>query len=323
MATPATFTTLGALHDLPSNDEILDRIKSLARNFLPEGWRNWQLINSIDLDFQVDPSILNKLRFLLPTEGIAKAFDPSAAALKEHPFRDMKVKMLSWAFCRGLVFSPSTLSKQIRGSSQNHDVMGPAVTALKPSLLSREAADRVLSGTSAEPSVRRSSTESSVRMEVLEARTQRVENSLTEILTELRKKNDEEVSSYSLSDSEAEESSSPEDWIAPALWNEEEDVVVEPDLHSFSFDPCTKELEPIVPLPSSEMESLGLSCHRFGSAGWSKIPFLEAQKEIHAGGVFSRLKVPEIDCRPSAEAELLANMDGTFGVLSHGLLLRR
>uniref|UniRef100_A0A8D8T2D0 Uncharacterized protein n=1 Tax=Cacopsylla melanoneura TaxID=428564 RepID=A0A8D8T2D0_9HEMI len=136
----------------------------------------------------------------------------------------MKVKMLSWAFCRGLVFSPSTLSKQIRGSSQNHDVMGPAVTALKPSLLSREAADRVLSGTSAEPSVRRSSTDSSVRMEALEARTQRVENSLTEILTELRKKNDEEVLevfSYSPSESEAEESSSPENWIAPALLNEE------------------------------------------------------------------------------------------------------
>uniref|UniRef100_A0A8D8X2Z0 Uncharacterized protein n=1 Tax=Cacopsylla melanoneura TaxID=428564 RepID=A0A8D8X2Z0_9HEMI len=71
-------------------------------------------------------------------------------------------------------------------------------------------------------------------------------------------------------------------------------------------------------------ESLRQSCPRFGSAGWSKIPFLEAQKEIHAGGVFSRLKVnPEIDCRPSAEAELLANMDGTFGVLSHGLLLQR
>lgn len=157
IATPATFTTLGALHDLPSNDE------ALARSSLPEGWRNWQLINSIDLDFQVEPSILNKVRFLLPTEGIAKAFEPSATSLKEQPFRNMKVKMLSWAFCLGLVLSPSALSKQIRGSSHNYDIMVSEVSALKNSFLSREAADRLRSGSSPGPSVTRSSSDLSMR----------------------------------------------------------------------------------------------------------------------------------------------------------------
>uniref|UniRef100_A0A8D9BD23 Uncharacterized protein n=1 Tax=Cacopsylla melanoneura TaxID=428564 RepID=A0A8D9BD23_9HEMI len=132
----------------------------------------------------------------------------------------------------------------------------------------------------------RSSSDYSVRMRP-ELNT--LENSLTETMKELRKKNDEEVLevfSYSPSESEAEESSSPEDWIAPALWNEEEDVVVEPDLHSFSFDPCTKELEPIVPLPSSEMESLGLSCHRFGSAGWSRSHSWSPKGNLCWWGVF-------------------------------------
>lgn len=328
---------MGALHDLPSHDEILDRLKELARNTLPIGWRDWTLINSIDLDFEVDPSILNKLRFVLPTEGIARAFDPSATSLKEHPFRGMKVKMLSWAFCRGLVFCPSSLSMQIRGSSSSHETMMEAISSLKSSLLSREAADLLLSGSSSDiPSQRASSSKDSTtppggveaRLSAQEARTQRIESALEGILKELQKKNQpeqpdhEDLSCYS---SDSEISSVADEWQAPAMFDdsEGEELIIEPDI-SFAFEPSIKELEPIVPPPSVGIEAQGIECQRLNSSGWAKIPFAEAQKEIQAGGMFSRLKInPEIEAHPSKEGELLANMDGTLGVLTHALLLQR
>lgn len=104
----------------------------------------------------------------------------------------------------------------------------------------------------------------------------------------------------------------------------EEELIIEPDI-SFAFEPSIKELEPIVPPPSVGIEARDIECHRLNSSGWAKIPFAEAQKEIQAGGgMFSRLKInPEIEAHPSKEGELLANMDGTLGVLTHALLLQQ
>ncbi|KAL1447259.1 hypothetical protein WDU94_005581 [Cyamophila willieti] len=326
MATASTFTTLGALHDLPSNDDVLDRLKTLAKSILPEGWEDWTLINSIDLDFAVDPSVLNKLRFVLPYEGIARAFDPSSSSLKEHRLREMKVKMLSWAFCRGLIFSPSSLSKQIRGTSSSHDSFMSATAKIRSSLPSREAADRLLAGSPrSTTSSRRASTSGDslarlesfeARFEAQEARTERVENTLEKILSELQKRNPSSALDSSPSPSSDSQSSETEDWEPPSMFSD-----TEPE---FSFGPSTKEMEPSVPLPAPELEALGIECQRLNSGSWAKIPFLEAQKDIHASGVFSRLKVnPEMEGRLSAKDDILAKMEGSLGILTHGLLLQR
>lgn len=194
MATPAYFTTLGALHDTPSGDVILDRLKELARATLPDGWREWTLLNSNDLDFMVDSSVLNKVRFALPTLGISQAFNPSATSLKELPYKQMKTKMLSWAFCRGLVFSPSNLSKQIRGSCSSHEAFIQAIASMKPLLMSREAADRLLSDSGTAP-VRRTSSSPAIsdsleaRFAAQDERIQRLESAMDQILKELQKNN--------------------------------------------------------------------------------------------------------------------------------------
>uniref|UniRef100_A0A8D8Q6H0 Uncharacterized protein n=1 Tax=Cacopsylla melanoneura TaxID=428564 RepID=A0A8D8Q6H0_9HEMI len=363
MATAATFTTLGALHDLPSNDATLDRLKELARSSLPDGWRDWTLINSIDLDFAVDPVTLNKVRFALPTDGVARAFDPSASGLKEHRFKEIKIRMLSWAFCRGLVFSPSNLSKQIRGSSTSHERMVAAISPLRSNILSREAADSLLSAGSAGTPSRRSSTASEApprhdslearlvsqesrlatqesRFEAQEARfvaqetrNQNLQNALDGILRALQSRTqmDQETTQAlppapSLSPSYVSESdagSEPGDWEAPSMLVESADEVFDTDM-SFNLETSTKEMEPSIPLPSPDIEAKGMQCQRLNSKGWDKIPYAEAQKEIQAGGVFSRLKVnPEIEGRSSSEAQALSNMDATLGVITHGLLLQR
>lgn len=337
MATPTTFTTLGAIHDLPSNDDILDRLKALARNILPQGWRDWTLINSINLDFSVDSTVLNKLQFALPADGIARAFDPAATGLKEHPYKDMKIKMLSWAFCRGLVYSPSSLSKQIRGSSASHESFMCATSSIRSSLLSRKSTDRLLAGSASGVPSRRDSSASDTmsrlesldsRLAAQDARTERVENALERILSELqgtRNKVQLDQDSFPGSPSASGVSSDAEEWEPPSLFaeSEVEDVSVEPDF-SFAFGPSTKEMEPAIPPPAPEIEALGIECQRLNSSGWSKIPFAEAQKEIQASGVFGRLKVnPEIERRPSAKDDILAKMDGTLGCITHGLLLQR
>ena len=124
MASPLTSHTLSELFDLRAesakDNEILDRIKSLAAGCLPPGWKDWKIIaTSKDevLEDPIDPQVLNKIRFALPTTGMVRAFNPTITALSEKTYRDMKINMLRWPFCLGLVIAPSSLAAKIRGSA--------------------------------------------------------------------------------------------------------------------------------------------------------------------------------------------------------------
>nr|CAH7735176.1 unnamed protein product [Callosobruchus chinensis] len=116
MALPSSFNTLGDLYDdKTTENEVLSRLKQLAQQWLPNGWRDWQVAQgAADEQEQLDQQTLNKLRFGLPTIGIAKAFNPEARTLKEKPYRDMKTQMLQWGFCRGLIIGPPELAARIR-----------------------------------------------------------------------------------------------------------------------------------------------------------------------------------------------------------------
>nr|CAI5832558.1 unnamed protein product [Callosobruchus analis] len=59
------------------DDEVLIRLKRLAAEFLPEGWKDWRADISLN-EPEVDPQLINKIRFALPTVGIALAFDSKA-----------------------------------------------------------------------------------------------------------------------------------------------------------------------------------------------------------------------------------------------------
>lgn len=70
----------------PEENAILSRIKNLAANHLPKGWRSWKIIvHSKEelLGTEMDPRVLNKIRFALPTVGLARAFVPDCSSLPE------------------------------------------------------------------------------------------------------------------------------------------------------------------------------------------------------------------------------------------------
>lgn len=87
--------------------------------------------NLFGSELQVDPQILNKLRFALPTVGIAKAFNPSATDLPDKQYRDYKVNMLRWSFCRGLIISPPSLLNKLNGSAAQAEIFLHAVAPIK------------------------------------------------------------------------------------------------------------------------------------------------------------------------------------------------
>ncbi|KAI5700244.1 hypothetical protein M8J76_015353 [Diaphorina citri] len=290
---------------------------------------------------EVDASTLNKLRFALPTLEIVRAFDPSANCLKKYPYRDMKKKM-SWAFTRGLVLSPSAFSKQIRGSSHSHDIVARAVAPLKSEFISREAADRIISNiekpASRSSSVAMESAGEAARDLSLDDRFKaheekmmgRINETINSLFSRLQSNlpafNHEESSHSETEESDFPErdvSSPPDSWEAPPLFDCTEEITVSPDL-PFSFAPCVKEREPDVPLPSPEAEAHGHSSQKLDSVGWSRIRYMEAQKETQTGGIFARLQPnPELDVPHNSLVDLLACNDGAFGILCHGLILQR
>nr|CAI5842038.1 unnamed protein product [Callosobruchus analis] len=126
---------------------ILNRIKLLAAQHLPEGWKNWKVAITDKTSLFVDgiePQVINKLRFALPTVGLAKAFNPEAKSLSEKTYREMKLRMLNWPFCIGLVIGPPALASKIRGAELKHELVMSSLESVKPLLVSRVEASRQL-----------------------------------------------------------------------------------------------------------------------------------------------------------------------------------
>nr|CAI5842274.1 unnamed protein product [Callosobruchus analis] len=62
---------------------MLTRLKDLATTHLPCGWKEWKTAHFSRKELlrgELDPQVQNKLRYALPTVGLARAFD--------HPVRE-------------------------------------------------------------------------------------------------------------------------------------------------------------------------------------------------------------------------------------------
>ncbi|CAH1099484.1 unnamed protein product [Psylliodes chrysocephalus] len=73
MAINFKMMTLGDLFGQDEEDDengVLKRLKQLAEESLSDGWKDWQVAISNRED-DIDPQVLNKVRFALPTVGIA------------------------------------------------------------------------------------------------------------------------------------------------------------------------------------------------------------------------------------------------------------
>ncbi|CAH2000751.1 unnamed protein product [Acanthoscelides obtectus] len=99
MAMATNFVTLGELWsshvEMEEEDEaIFSRIKILIENHLPDGWRDWKVIDWKKEDLfgkKIDHKVLNKIRFALPTLELVKAFYPEATSVGEKTYRNIKL----------------------------------------------------------------------------------------------------------------------------------------------------------------------------------------------------------------------------------------
>ncbi|CAH1998273.1 unnamed protein product [Acanthoscelides obtectus] len=153
MAMATNFVTLGELWsshvEMEEEDEaIFSRIKVLIENHLPDGWRDWKVIDWKKEDLfgkKIDHKVLNKIRFALPTLELVKAFYPEATSVGEKTYRNIKLRLLDWNLCRALIMSPRQVACQLRGSMAQAELFNKAVEPLKHTMRSRELTSEALS----------------------------------------------------------------------------------------------------------------------------------------------------------------------------------
>ncbi|XP_045782643.1 uncharacterized protein LOC123879138 [Maniola jurtina] len=346
MAQGGSVISLGELlqvqADSEKEDEVLERLKLLAQENLPEGWTDWTARHTSKEDIvgsSVDPQLLNKLRFALPTVGLAKAFNPDADHLSEKCYRDIKVKMLDWEFTRALIISPPAVANKIRGSAAQAELFNRAIEVMKPSLISRPEADRLLSGGDSDSERRaRKRSSSSGSFQSKRSRVDELEQKMDSMFAVLVEKienlgsgshsQQDEISDAEDSDQEVfppspESGSDSGTWKAPAF-DPGLEFEQEGGIDVLDFRPMVKEAEPPVPEPSSQARLEGIECQRFGSESWSRLRYKEVEKRLHAAPVFSTLKVnTELGGMLSHPSALAARQDGMLGTIVHGLLLQR
>jgi hypothetical protein len=352
MVQEAAFISLGGLleetAETDNDSRILERVKLLAQELLPEGWTAWkvtQLTREEIFGESVDPQVLNKLRFALPTDQLARAFVPEATRLSEKGFRDLKLKMLDWAFTRALITSPPAVCNKIRGSAAATELFNEAVRPEKP--MSRKEADRALSmEVDGDPSNTRKRQRSSdaescevwatrskrSRIDVLEQRMDSMFSTLMERIESLvpnRNERSRESSSEEIYSTDEENippvisrSETPHVWQAPPI-NSEIDLV-QRNSSELDFLPAVKEAEPAIPAPSEQIRVEGIACQRFGSDAWNRIRYKEVAKKLQVAPVFSTLKTnSELSDLGVQSSGLLSKQDGVLGTIAHGLLCQR
>lgn len=350
MLSPNTenFTSILELFDLPSDDEkdqsVLENLKKLAKDSLPKGWENWKVAcydKEVLFGESVDSSTLNKLRFALPTVGIAKAFNPKAHSLPEQVYKKYKLRMLSWPLCVALIIGPPSLSSRIRGSSIHHELVLAAISELKPLLISREKACLHLQSYDEDTNLwddeEDCSTSTSSKFPKKESRLAKMERDHKELkemfmnfmdrfpsqpdaMDNNESENDEALS---IESSDKEESDIWEPPTSPTSDSRQSQDHLEEEL---DFKPRTQEIEPSVSAAKHHIEQQGIECQRLGLSSFNKIRYVDAQKKLQASPVFGPLKtnyqLKNLGPKTSVP-ELLSKMDGSFGTITHGLLLQR
>lgn len=346
MADLRTLEELSTL--IPENPEdavVFQRLVRVAEQYLPVAWKEWktfQLTKDEVLGGESDPKLLNKIRFALPTVSIVQAFDPPAVHISEKGYRAIKIKMLNWPFCVGLIIRPNTLAARIRGSAVQNELVNAALGDIKPLLISQKEASKQLSEESQdsdldenvennkEISEKTEEDEDTPRLDKLEKSNEELKLMVQSLIDSLGSRKGNVLSGSQESDNESQEifSDVEEGASAPPplldLDLEEEQL---PDRENdFCFKPHIKEQEPLIPPAKPHIEALGIDCLRLGKPSFNRVRYAEVQKRLQAFPVFSALQVnTQIGHLASHDAasEQLLKTDTTLGVILHASLLER
>nr|CAH7753310.1 unnamed protein product [Callosobruchus chinensis] len=336
---------MGDLLDIPAenpqDNAILERIKKVAAMSLPQGWKDWVVTvysKAELLGSELDPLILNKLRYAPPTVALAQAFDPEITLLPERVYRDFKVKMLEWPFCIGLIIGPPSLAARIRSSAVKHELIMAALEDMRPLLLPRKKACRQLLGDSSadgssDDVVKHKYKKRVSRLDKLEENQTEMRQMFQEFLERFQsrealledelegKENISELEDDDVEDTTSLDTSSV--WKAPTMT---EALPQEDDIDHLDFTPKTQEQDPPIPAPRKKIEMQGVDCQRLGSASFNKVRYAEVQRKLQATPVFSALKVNSelLSMVPKGSSfDYLTKMDTTLACIIHGLLLQR
>ncbi|KAJ8735810.1 hypothetical protein PYW07_007430 [Mythimna separata] len=359
MAQGAGYTTLGELLDesgeTQQDEVILERVKVLAQESLPKGWTQWEVVNASKEEIfgdKPEPTVLNKLMFALPTVGLVRAFDLEADHLSEKGYREIRCKLLDWAFTRALILGPPSIANRIRGSAARTELFKQSVEDLRPLLHTRNEANKILSGSLSESEIstrkRRSSSSvhdhsqtqkrrrtSPVPSTSQDSRIESLEKKMDSMFSVLLKRIDPHHHQLSEPDSDKEnynsdseehsgsESSGGCSWNTPKM-----DVFSNaPELSlltEIEFRPRIKEMDPLIPEPTEPIKKVGIECQKLGSECWNRIRYKEVEKRLQAAPVFSALKANvELGNLKNQPSPFLAKQEGMLGTISHGLLLQR
>nr|CAI5820737.1 unnamed protein product [Callosobruchus analis] len=306
---------------------ILNRIKLLAAQHLPEGWKNWKVAITDKkslFDDGIEPQVINKLRFALPTIGLAKTFNPEAKSL----------------FCMGLVIGPPALASKIRAAEVNHELVMSSLESGFP--VSRVETSRQLAEDTSDAESTSTNGTKAVRGKK-ESRLNRLEQSQEELNMMMQsfldrfappseQADNSCIQVYESSDDYALEDQEDQENVAPSLdlgleeSNSTEVPVVPLETFDFNFVPETKEQEPLIPRPDVRIEAQGVTCLRLGQGTYNRIRYAEAQRKLHTSPVFSALLInPQLAAisQNRGTSDQLSQMDAMLGTILHDLLLQR
>lgn len=342
MANENKFVTLQELlaQDEEDDDyEILERIKVVAQEHMPEGWTDWKVLDLKKEDIfgkTIDSQILNKLRFCLPTVELAKSFDPEVTHLSEKNLKRMKLKLLDWSFTRALIISPPAITNKIRGSAAATEIFKAATKHIKSQIISREEVDRILESESEDGNRKRrgsswsSGTAKRSKVEQLEVRMNNMFSSMKAEIKSLRTRQGQPH--WDRSDEEYDENIDSEGSVFNCenkendynAYSDSEIEFEDTESEAFKFLPDVREAEPKIPEPLPEIKAEGIACHRFDSDGWNRVRYKDVEKKLHASPVFSSLKInPDLANLGIQGYRTLERQDGLLGTIAHGLLTQR
>uniref|UniRef100_A0A8D9EKD8 DUF8207 domain-containing protein n=1 Tax=Cacopsylla melanoneura TaxID=428564 RepID=A0A8D9EKD8_9HEMI len=137
-----TLTSFGALFEESPNDPLLERVKGVIEQHLPEGWKNW-MVNAEGLILPIRESLRNKIRFAIPTVELFNAVLPKETRISEKSYRKLYAALLNWPLGKALIYSPSEVVQSIHSGDDLVKFVG-AVEQFKGQLLSRSELNSVL-----------------------------------------------------------------------------------------------------------------------------------------------------------------------------------
>lgn len=358
MAGPASFITMSDLleesAETEEDDVLLDKIKAIAQQSLPDGWTNWKTLNPSKEELfgeAMDPQILNKIRFALPTLEYVRTFYPDADYIAEKPFREIKVSMLRWSLCRALIISPPCIVNKIKGTAAQAEIFINAIQPMRHAILTRMDVCRQLGRESEGDDHQEEVPAKRCRLDKLE---EKVDNlfelihqkvGLLKNLNTPRQRPTSVNSEWSVRDVGEASSGSDVENIDPYGDNSEGASDIDtgtafhvPELElkdnwpnsvqtkDISFAPEVREDGPLIPAPSESIRCQGVACQKLGSTSWNKIRYKEVQKKLRVTPVFDALKVNDQlghMVPKNFSTDLLSNADTTLGTICHGLLKQR